>query len=289
MRTTGNEETAAQVRALVRDLLPVLAPHAMLDADSGDLVLPVDGAHADIGLETITATCAKAPRHTWPGLVQEWLERKTAQVADTVAERRRLGDVEGMLRVQLVPRLPAAVRRERVCLPYGDLLDAVVWLHRPGGGLLSPAQLDRLAITDLGDHAVTNTVQRELPSLTVTEEPLGGRHTAYAVGEAGNPFATSVLLDPERFLPGSAPASMLVGLPRYSRVLLYPVEAGSLDEAARALAEQVRREHASAPDPCTAQLLWWSQQRLFEVHFSRIRGRVRVPRPLRRELRESHR
>ena len=70
----GTEDNVAgEVRALVADLLPVLAPHAMLDTDTGLLVLPVGTAHADISLDAITATCAQLPSHAWPQ--QVWLVR----------------------------------------------------------------------------------------------------------------------------------------------------------------------------------------------------------------------
>lgn len=60
-------DISGEVRALVADLLPVLAPHAMLDTDSGMLVLPVGTAHADISLDAITAACAGLPPHAWRG------------------------------------------------------------------------------------------------------------------------------------------------------------------------------------------------------------------------------
>jgi hypothetical protein len=73
-------DVAIDIRALVADLLPVLAPHAMLDADSGRLVLPVGDAHADISLDAITAACAALPQQAWPGRVEAWLAAKAAQV-----------------------------------------------------------------------------------------------------------------------------------------------------------------------------------------------------------------
>lgn len=96
-------DVAAGVRALVAGLLPGLAPHAMIDTDTGLLVLPVGTVHADISLEAITAACARLPRRSWPGQVESWLAAKAAQVTAAMAERDRLGVLEDRLRVQVTP------------------------------------------------------------------------------------------------------------------------------------------------------------------------------------------
>ncbi|MFI9270241.1 hypothetical protein ACIGXM_05965 [Kitasatospora sp. NPDC052896] len=278
-------EIAAAVRALVADLLPVLAPHAMLDADSGRLVLLVDAAHADVSLDGIVAICADLPQHTWPSRVQDWLAEKRRQVAEAVRERRELGEVETLLRVQVAPRLPAAERRRLLCTAYGELLDLVVVLDHADGGRLSRERAERLVLADPGGHALANTLRIELPAFTLAERPPAGGAPVWAVGRAGSPFATSALLGLDRFLPGPCPYGVLLGLPRYGELLLCPVVPDQLAVAARELAEQVGEAHRVAADRCDERLFWWAEERLYELRFGRLTGRPKVPAPLRRLLR----
>jgi hypothetical protein len=283
METEHEVAVATDIRALVADLLPVLAPHAMLDTDSGRLVLPVGDAHADISLDAITAACAAVPQASWPGRVEAWLAAKAAQVTAALAERDRLGPLEERLRVQVTPRLPEAERRQLMCTPYGDLLDIVIMLD--GRGRLSRERADQLVIHDPGSHALANTLRDELPSFTVTDDD----HQVRSISKPGSPYVTSALPALERFLPGPCPYGVLVALPRYSEVLLCPVRPGGVDEAARALLERARIGFCTADDPCDDRLFWWANETLYAVGFGRFTGRVKVPGPLRALLRRPRR
>lgn len=258
------ERVADDVRALVADLLPVLAPHAMLDPDSGMLILPVGTAHADISLDALTRACASLPQAAWPSLVETWLAGKTAQVTAALSER-------GRLRVQLTPRLPKRERRRLVCTPYGDLLDAVVLLD---GHRLTRQDAERLAVPDLGGSALEATLARELPALSVRDD---GR-----VRVISGPYATSFLLAPDRFLPGSTAYGTLVALPRYSEVMLRAVQPGTFRDMALELAERARRSQAGATDPCDGCLLWYADEALHRVRFSPLTGRPVMPPAMRR-------
>jgi hypothetical protein len=270
---------ADEVRALVAALLPSLAPHAMLDADNGLLVLPVGAAHADISLDAITAVCAGLPRAAWPGRVEAWLAAKAAQVTAALAERERLGVLEERLRVQVTPRVAEEERGELMCTPYGDegVLDMVIVLD--GRGRLTRQRSGQLVIHDPGSHALANTLRDELPSFTVTDDPDTGVRT---VSKPGSPYVTSVLPALQRFLPpGPCPYGVLVALPRYSEVLLTPVVPGGLDEAARLMQERARLGFCVAEDPCDDRVFWWADEKLYAVGFGRFSGRVKVPGALR--------
>jgi hypothetical protein len=292
---TDRRALAADVRALVADLLPVLAPHALLDGESGLLVLPVGPAHARVALDGLVAACAGLPQHAWPGTFQAWLAATATQVGAALRERAGLGEVEELLRVQVTPRLPAGERRELMCTPYGELLDVVVMLDQPDGRRLTRARAELLAVADPGARAVANTLGRELPSFEVTGRllasdgrlldgalPDGLSHDpVLVISKEGCPYVTSALLELGRFLPAGCRYGALVGLPRYSTVLVYPVTTRRVYAAAPALAALVRRTYATGPDRCGQGVYWWVGQRLFEVGFGRS-GRLRVPRPLRR-------
>lgn len=98
-------------------------------------------------------------------------------------------------------------------------------------------------------------------------------------------LATSVLLGLDRFVPEPTPHGVLVGLPRYSEVLLYPVRAGGPAGAARAMADLVAAGYDQAADRCDRRLFWYSEEQLGVVEFGRLTGRPKLPRPVRRLLR----
>ncbi|WP_269859404.1 hypothetical protein [Streptomyces sp. RPT161] len=275
------------MRALVADLLPVLAPHAMLDQDAGRLVLLVGTAHAEVSLDRLTAACAKLPPHAWPTRVEAWLGEKTGEVAAALQEREQRGLVEEALRVQVTPRKRRGERRLLMCTPYGNLLDVVV-THRPlaGGGpasvsALSREDVNRLAVADPGSRALANTLREELPMFTVADRVLPTGDPVRVISHSTSPYVTSALLDITRFLPGPCPYGALIALPRYSEILLHRVHPQSLHQAARALADLVSATRARAHDPCTDRLLWWADDALYGVSFGRLAGRLRVPRTLR--------
>lgn len=271
-------DVAGEVRTLVAALVPSLAPHAMLDADSGRLVLPVGTAHADISLEAITAACAQLPQAAWPGRVEAWLATKAAQVTAALAERERLGVLEERLRVQVTPRVAEAERGELMCTAYGEgePLDMVIVLD--GRGRLTRRRAEELVIHDPGSHALANTLRDELPTFTVTDDGDGVR----TISKPGSPYVTSALPALQRFLPsGPSPYGVLVALPRYSEVLLSRVERGGVEKTARVLLERARVSFCVADDPCDDQLFWWAKESLYAVGFGRFTGRVKMPRALR--------
>ena len=257
----------------------------MLDADTGRLVLPVGAAHADIPVEPLIERCAPLPSHNWPSQVEAWLAEKAAQVTAALAERREFGQVEQLLRVQVAPRLPEPERGRLMCTPYGDLLDVVLVLDHEKGGRLTRERADLLVLNDPGGNALANTFGRELPRFTATERPLGQGGTVRVVGRPGSSLVTSALLGLERFVPEPTPHGVLVGLPRYSEVLLYPVTADGPAGAARATADLVADGYDRAEDRCDRRLFWYFQEQLGVVEFGRLTGRPKLPRPVRRLLR----
>lgn len=210
--------------------------------------------------------------------VEAWLAAKTVQVTTALAERQQLGPVEERLRVQLTPKLPEMERQRLMCTPYGDLLDAVILL---GGEPLTRKRADRLAIIDPGSRALANTLRRELPSFAVIDDG-HDVHQVRSVAKPGSRCVTSALLDLVRFLPGPCPHGLLLALPRYSQVLLHPVQPDSLQGAAGAMAEHVRGTYLEADDPCDDRLYWWADDSLHVIGFSRLTGRPKLPQPLRR-------
>ncbi|MBY8886569.1 hypothetical protein K7472_17095 [Streptomyces sp. PTM05] len=271
----------ADVRALVADLLPVLVPHALLDPDSGLLVLPGGTCHAEVSLHAIVADCASLPPAAWPERVRAWLAQKTSEVASALDERRRLGDVELLLRVQITPRLPRDERERLMCVPYGDLLDVVIAIDHPEGGRLTRDRAEQLALPDPGRRAIANTLRDELPAFEVTEQHLPGVGRVRVVHHDRRPYVTSALLDLERFLPGACPYGALVAMPDYGRVLLLPVRPDELPATATGFADLAREDHATTDTPCTDQVLWWAGDTLRAIGLTRLRKRARIPRALR--------
>lgn len=104
----ATDPTAANVTALVQDLLPVLVPQASL-SDAGEVSIPVgEGQRLTASLAVIVDECRHEPQQHWPRMVDSWLRAIQEQVVDGSAPSD-LAVVRSGLRARVVPRMQPEV------------------------------------------------------------------------------------------------------------------------------------------------------------------------------------
>src|SRR5688500_4491367 len=93
-------DVAADVHALIRDLLPVVTPSAWFDSGTSEVVLPVGRSEARASTWTVLERCAREPRPSWPRLVDEWVREVDHRAFLAVGEMELFGDVRELLRLR---------------------------------------------------------------------------------------------------------------------------------------------------------------------------------------------
>jgi hypothetical protein len=284
-------DVAADVHALIQDLLPVVLPDARFDATAAEVILPVGWAEPHAVTTTIVGRCARAPRHTWPRLVDDWLRDVSDRATLAIGEIELLGDVPALLRLRIVPKLSGRAREVFVMTPFGPFFDAVVMIDHPRyGGPLTRDRAARLHLTDMGTHAIDNTEQHELAGLTVSARPLTATESVLVVTKPGCRYVSAALTDLARYLPRECPYGALVGVPDHNRLLLYPVASTAVFEVLPIFADVVAEMHDDGVDRCGRDIFWWADCHLFAIGAEGVsaRGgsaRRALPRKLRRLLR----
>lgn len=267
--TRESSQVATDVHALVADLLPVLVPDAELRADPSVVVLRLGAARARVSTSELVDRCAQLPQHRWPSTVERWLRQVGAEARVAVIESRAGGDPRDRLRVVLrhrdeVDDSDAALAL--VTVPFGRYFCVHVVLDdgeqaRP----LTKMRAGLLGLRDVGERAVRNTLDLELPSLAVRVQQLTLREHATVVTLPGSPYVSAALLDIRRFLPGSCPYGAFVGAPRASMLILHPIRSDAALRFVPDFAEIVHEMHDSAPDACSHRTYWWADDALLEV------------------------
>lgn len=285
--TLGQVVSDASVRddvhALTADLLPVLVPDAELRSDPAIVVLNLDGARARISTGELVARCGDLPQHQWPRAVEEWLRLVGDEARTALVERRLDGDPHDRLRVVLgTPEQfdTADDALAQVSVPFGRYFAVAAVLDdgeraRP----LTKLRSGLLSLHDVGERALRNTLDLELPSLAVRVQQLTLRERATVVTLPGSPYVSTALLDIRRFLPTPCPFGALIGIPRASMLIVHPVVSDAVLDFLPDFAEIVHEMHDSAADACSHRAFWWADDVLVEVSV-RPGGQVDVPREL---------
>ncbi|MEU4370761.1 hypothetical protein [Micromonospora chersina] len=258
MASSQNADLTGNVRALVEAALPARLPGARVAPDRDEIVVAVPGGRARVSLVPLLRGCADQPRQAWPELVADWIATVRRELPDSVSAD--LGPVDlAQLRLRLTPAAPTSETDDYLAVPFGTHFTAAVVVDRPGRlDLLTLAQaagLDREP-AELVRIAVRQTVERELTTLDVRDHELPTGGSVRLLAADGNPFVTTALMSVRRFLPEAAEHGALVAAPRYSAVLLHPVDEG-LREAAVALHRLAGSLFEAAADPCSEQVFWW--------------------------------
>jgi hypothetical protein len=257
---------AADVHALIQDLLPVLVPGARFDADAAEVILPVGRSEPHAVTRTIVGRCAAAQRHQWPRLVEEWLRDMSEQAAIAIGEIELLGDVRKLLRLRIVPKTSEATREAFVVTDFGPFFDAMVVIDHPEyGGPLTQERASRLELSRLGDLAIGNTERTEMVGLTVSERPLTLTESVRLVTKPGSRYVSVALTDLARYLPRRCPYGALVGVPDHNKVLLYPVASTAALDVLPVFADVVAEMHDTGSDPCSRGVFWWVEGHLLAV------------------------
>jgi hypothetical protein len=251
-------DVAADVCALIQDLLPVLVPDARFNTETDEVILPVGRAEPWAVTTTIVARCAEAPRHAWPRMVEEWLRTVSDKAILAVGEIELLGDVRKLLRLRIVPKTSARTREEFVVTDFGPFFDAMVVIDHPRyGGPLSQERAALFELSRLGTLAIDNTTTRELAGLTVTERPLTMTESVRLVTKPGSRYVSVALIDLESYLPRRCPYGALLGVPDHNKVLLYPVASTAVLDVLPVFADVVAEMYDGSDDPCSREVFWW--------------------------------
>ncbi|MDN3356856.1 hypothetical protein [Actinomadura sp. DC4] len=259
-------DVAADVHALIQDLLPVLVPGARFDDVAAEVVLPVGRAEPRAVTTTIVGRCARAPRHEWPGLVEEWLRDVGDRAALAIGEIELLGNVNRLLRLRIVPRTSEATREGFVVTEFGPFFDAMVVIEHPEyGGPLTRERAARLHLSRLGTRAIDNTQKYELIGLNVTERPLTMTESVRLVTKPGSRYVSVALTGLAEYLPRRCPYGALVGVPDHNKVLLYPVTSAAVYGVLPVFADVVAEMHDGSADRCSREIFWWADGHLLPV------------------------
>jgi hypothetical protein len=249
-------DAAADVHALIRDLLPVVAPSAWFDPGTSEVVLPVGRSEARASTWTVLERCARASVPSWPRLVDEWVREVQHRAFLAVGEMELFGDVRELLRLRIVPKLAPRDREGLVVVPAGDHFDAMVMIEHPRyGGPLTKARAGLLGLRKLG-YVMTNTHDRELADVSVRDQPLLPGRDVRVVTKPGSRYVSALLSEVEQFLPGPNRYGALVGVPCHSTLLLYPITSAAVLDVLPVFADVAREMHADAEDPCAPGVYW---------------------------------
>jgi hypothetical protein len=271
-------DVAANVHALIQDLLPVLVPGARFDAEPAEVVLPVGRAEPRAVTTTIVSRCSRAPQHAWPRLVEEWLRDVSDQATLAIGEIELLGNVNKLLRLRIVPKTSERTREGFVVTEFGPFFDAMVVIEHPEyGGPLTKERAGRLHLRRLGTLAIDNTQNYELIGLTVTERPLTMTESVRMVTKPGSRYVSVALTDLTAYLPRWRPFGALVGVPDHNKVLLYPVTSTVVFDVLPVFADVVAEMYDDGADRCAREIFWW-----FDGHLLPVRERGTPPAELRK-------
>ncbi len=252
-------EVSGDVHALLSDLLPVLYPDASFDPGLARVVMPVGRFRPAASTWTLLERCARAPRPSWPGLVEEWVRENADRAALAIGDIELLGDVRELLRLRVVPKLPDAERRALVALPAGPHFDALVMIDHPEyGGPLTEARARLLGLRRLGEIVMPNTYERELADVEVRDEPLTPHAEIRVVTKPGCRYVSALFTELPRFLPDAGADGALFAMPAHSTILLYPLGSRAVLPA---FAQTAAHLHATDPDPCTPDTYHWHPNR----------------------------
>ncbi|RFU38300.1 hypothetical protein DZF91_28410 [Actinomadura logoneensis] len=252
----GPRDAASDVHALIRDLLPVLAPSAWLDAATSEMVLTIGHSQARASTATVLERCADQPRTRWPSLVDEWVREVGDRASRAVGEMELFGDVRELLRLRIVPKLTPGDREGLVVVPAGDHFDAVVVIDHPRyGGPLTRDRAGLLGLRRLG-FVMTNTHDRELADVEVRDQPLLPGRDVRVVTKPGSRYVSALLSEVHQFLPSPNEHGALVGAPSHSTLLIYPITSRAVEEVLPVFADVVAEMHAAADDPCASGVYW---------------------------------
>jgi len=252
-----DDEHAAAVRSLLRDLLPVLVPGARMDGFA--VVLPVGAARARIDMDSLISACRVAPHHRWSREVDAWLTTMTGRTAAALAARAEHGEVEQTLRVQVLPVGVGPRRPGIVATSFAGPFDLVVVRELPDGIVALTRTLSQdAALGSAGTHALRNTVEKVLPELRRERRQLTRDSELQVITSPGSAYASSALLDLTRFLPEDNDHGAMVSAPRAGVLLVHPVGPRHRTMAALAPLGKLSREfHTEGPQPWSAALFWW--------------------------------
>lgn len=251
-------EPVEDVHALIADLLPALVPGAQLDAAGETIVVPVGADRARISTAKLVTACLAGPRHEWPRLVDEWM-REAMGMVERMPGYSGDEDTLARLRLWIVPRREDRMAEATASLPYGRYFDALLVLDHPDRiERLTAAQVAALGTMDeLQQVAINNTVQQELVTFEVRDQPVPPDQTVRVVSKDGSMYVSSGLFAVHKYLSDSAGYGAFVAVPAYDMMLLHEVNNTADLDFISFFFDMTRAMYGKSEHPCLAEVYWW--------------------------------
>ena len=233
-----------------------LLPGATLDADTGDLLVPVQGGRARVATDAVVAQAADLPDgerdaalHTWLLELMTQLQPASADAPQVIAPER--------WRARLMLPPPADLDIDLVAAPVANCFDLVVVYE--GDGALNYLQAAQAGPVDSGldllGTALRQTIQEELLDVDVRDHDAGGFQIRM-IAKDGCPYVTSALMSLARFLPVPADDALVI-VPRFSAVALTPMVRRADIRLAGPLAQIAASLYDGSVDACSPGVFWW--------------------------------
>ena len=285
--TSLTGEMAALVAAEAASTLP----GAGVDAQTGELVVPMASGEARIALDSLAAQLEIAEPETALALVRQWFAELAVSL-NTAAAPPQTAPPEPIppagpstLRLRVMPRWSPDVAATVAHRPVPFEFDAVVIGVDAAG---QPAYVTRDQAVAMGgveaviETALNETLARELASLEVRDVEISDEQVR-VIAKEGSPYVTTALLSLPRFLDDNAPHGVLVIAPSYDHVAIHDVRGHGAIELIPDLAATAADLSRRSAMPCSDGVFWWYGQQFHRIGVAEEAGEpvIDVPNDLR--------
>lgn len=252
--------------------LPSLLPGATLDANAGEIIVPLGADRASVSTRSLHAACQGQPASSWPQITRQWLEQVRAEIAAAEA-----APDASRLRAQAVPRGPEAP--PGLSSPINSAFDLVAVEDRDGSvRALQQPDLDAMGMSpeDALTTALNQTVTEVLVHLDVHPQPLPVGGSVLTASAEGVPYVSAGVTSIPQLAGVDLPYGALFGVPRHSMILILPVSSWQSLAAVGMLTGFVESMYADADDPCAAGLYWYADGDAYPVGLEDAGGQQRL-------------
>lgn len=275
MTSASPNEQPQEIHALVANLLPSVLPGAALDAENGEILVPLGTDRARVSTRSLQAGCQGQPPSSWSQIARQWLEQVRAQLeaAEAAPDVRRL-------RAQAVPRGPEAPGG--LSSHFNSAFDLVAVEDRDGSvRALQQADLDAMGISPEAalTTALDQTVSEVLVHLDVQPQPLPVGGSVLTASAEGMPYVSAGVTSIRQLAGVELPYGALFGVPRHSMILILPVSSWQSLATVGLLSGFVESMYQDAPDPCAAGLYWYADGDAFPIGVEDADGEQRLVLP----------
>lgn len=264
MTTSSADQTPEQVHTLLADMLPSELPGATLDAEAGEILVPLGEDRARVSTQSLWAACQAQPSSVWPELAGQWLAEVKRQI-NAAAAAGPARDA-GRLRAQAVPR--GTEPPPGLSSAFNSAFDLVAVEDRDGSvRMLQQTDLDAMGMSAEGAlrRALDRTITEVLVELDVQPHPLPTGGSVLMASAEGVPYVSAGVTSIPQLAGVELPYGALFAVPRHSMILILPVTSRESLAAIPVLAGFAESMYRDAPDPCAVGLYWFADGDAFPV------------------------